>query len=327
MDDLISVIIPVYNTEKYLRRCLASVLNNTYRNIEVICVDDGSTDGSAEILNEIAQSDTRVKVIHQENSGVSAARNHGMKFAGGGYITFIDSDDWVHRDYFQALLGAIGDSEIAHCGHIRYSEMEYEDASQEIQSHVIPAQEGYQVFDVKCCAWGKLYRSELIKGLYFDPEIKILEDLVFTLQAIKRAHNITVVTNSLYYYFYNPTSASHTCGQNVFPAARKLLQLATETHDAVFLHNAYTNIMAHRYINMFEPDYTQVKQVCNQELKKCKELAKELLPQKRRTLLAIMVDFPILYRAWRIAGDRTLLDYEKNKKEERRKRVKDQYDP
>jgi hypothetical protein len=85
--------------------------------------------------------------------------------------------------------------------------------------------------------------------------------------------------------------------------------------------------MAHRYINMFEPDYTQVKQVCNQELKKCKELAKELLPQKRRTLLAIMVDFPILYRAWRIAGDRTLLDYEKNKKEERRKRVKDQYDP
>ena len=96
---LISVIIPVYNTEAYLERCLVSVLSNTYRDLEVICINDGSTDGSLEILNAFARQDERVTVIDKKNGGLSAARNDGLRRATGEWIAFIDSDDWIHPRY------------------------------------------------------------------------------------------------------------------------------------------------------------------------------------------------------------------------------------
>lgn len=104
MDDKISVIVPVYNVELYLERCLDSIIHNTYKNLEIICVDDGSTDGCGGILDRYAQMDKRVVVIHRENGGVSAARNSGMDAATGDSVSFIDSDDWIHPQYFEILL-------------------------------------------------------------------------------------------------------------------------------------------------------------------------------------------------------------------------------
>ena len=95
----VSVIIPVYNVEKYLCKCLDSVVNQTLRDIEIICVDDGSTDSSWEILKEYAQRDDRIKLIHKENGGLSSARNVAMQVAKGDYIGFIDSDDWIDLDF------------------------------------------------------------------------------------------------------------------------------------------------------------------------------------------------------------------------------------
>ena len=120
----ISVIIPVYNTESYLSRCLDSVLSNTYENLEVICVNDGSTDNSINILDNYKFSDERVIVINQKNSGVSAARNAGLNVATGEYIAFIDSDDWVHTQYFEILLFAMScnDSDVAACQYSQVSE-------------------------------------------------------------------------------------------------------------------------------------------------------------------------------------------------------------
>ncbi len=102
-EPIISVIIPVYNTEEYLPRCLDSILNNTYKNLQVICVNDGSVDNSLRILNEYASKDSRVLVIDKENEGVSVARNVGLEYAQGEYISFIDSDDWIHNNYFELL--------------------------------------------------------------------------------------------------------------------------------------------------------------------------------------------------------------------------------
>ena len=107
MDKLISVIIPVYNVEAYLARCLDSVLNNTYRNVEVICVNDGSTDGSLAILREYEARDPRIVVIDKENGGVSSARNAGLDRMSGDYVTFIDADDYVHPQYFGLMIEAI----------------------------------------------------------------------------------------------------------------------------------------------------------------------------------------------------------------------------
>ena len=104
---LISVIIPVYNTADYLPRCLDSILNNTYRNLEVICINDGSRDNSLEILNAYSEKDSHVRVINQENGGISAARNNAMDLASGEYIAFVDSDDWVHSHYFEVLLNGL----------------------------------------------------------------------------------------------------------------------------------------------------------------------------------------------------------------------------
>lgn len=120
----ISVIIPVYNTERYLPRCLDSVLSNTYDNLEVICINDGSTDNSINILDNYKVSDERVVVINQKNSGVSAASNAGINVATGEYIAFIDSDDWVHPQYFEILLFAMScnDSDVAACQYSQVSE-------------------------------------------------------------------------------------------------------------------------------------------------------------------------------------------------------------
>ena len=104
---LISVIIPVYNVEKYLRRCLDSVIAQTYQNLEIICVDDGSIDDSGKICDQYAVRDARIKVIHQENQGLSAARNRGIDAADGEYIAFVDSDDYILEDMFERLYIAL----------------------------------------------------------------------------------------------------------------------------------------------------------------------------------------------------------------------------
>ena len=101
---LISIILPVYNTAPYLRRCINSIINQTYKNLEVICIDDGSTDGSELILDEYAVCDTRIKVIHKQNGGESSARNIGLKMMTGQYIGFVDCDDWVEANMYERLL-------------------------------------------------------------------------------------------------------------------------------------------------------------------------------------------------------------------------------
>lgn len=104
MSSLVSVIIPIYNTARYLPRCLESIRNSDYKNLEIICINDGSTDNCLEILQEYKNKDNRILVIDVPNGGVSKARNIGLDYATGDYICFIDSDDWIHRQFFSALL-------------------------------------------------------------------------------------------------------------------------------------------------------------------------------------------------------------------------------
>lgn len=112
---LITVIIPVYNVEKYLQRCLDSVIAQTYQNLEIICIDDGSTDCSGEICEQYAIKDERVKVFHQENQGVSAARNKGLDMASGEYIAFVDSDDYILKDMYAKMMRALLDNGVDIC--------------------------------------------------------------------------------------------------------------------------------------------------------------------------------------------------------------------
>ena len=119
---LISVIVPVYNTEKYIEKCVMSILNQTYKNLEIILIDDGSTDNSPQICDSLAKKDNRITVIHQPNGGVSSARNIGLDNTHGDYITFVDSDDYIEPNMIEFLSENIGDTNIAMCGYTSVDE-------------------------------------------------------------------------------------------------------------------------------------------------------------------------------------------------------------
>lgn len=197
----ISVIIPVYNVKKYLRRCLDSLVNQTISDIEIICINDGSTDSSLEILKEYAKKDERIKIINQENQKQGAARNRGLEVAQGEFITFVDSDDWVDADYLEELYNAIINSNVNIAvasmirnkgnrskNHLRLNtEKTYYGASnivKAIDNHLETA--------------GKLYRFDCISDLRFEEET-LYEDGGYTIRALNKCNSIVTVPDAVYH--------------------------------------------------------------------------------------------------------------------------------
>lgn len=208
--DLISIIIPVYNSEKYLKRCLDSVLNQTYRNLEVILVDDGSQDSSPKICEEYARLDSRILVIHKENGGASTARNVGLDIAKGNYIGFVDSDDWIDHSMYKIMHQHLIEYKADVCdvdAICTVTESKYRNRKEKI---II--KEGndilidyFEVDKYSCCR--KLYRQEVIGDFRF-PSGKIGEDVLFNFQVLSNSKRIVKSSLILYYYFSNPQSVS-----------------------------------------------------------------------------------------------------------------------
>lgn len=213
MSAKISVIIPVYNVENYLRLCLDSVLAQTYQNLEIIVINDGSTDGSDAICREFAARDSRILYFSKDNSGLSDTRNIGIGQASGAYVTFIDSDDWVEKTYIEELYTKLlaHDADIAICNYHRFNETENlfykhvnpEDYYEQLYS---PAQiiEGlyenrYNKKFALISAWGKLYKRSLFDDLLF-PKDQIGEDGFFNLKAYLMSDRIVYLNKGLYIY-------------------------------------------------------------------------------------------------------------------------------
>ena len=206
----ISIIIPVYNAENYLRRCIDSVLSQSFTDFELILVDDGSNDKSPQICDEYASQDTRVRVIHKANGGVSAARNDGLDIAKGEYITFIDSDDWVERDYLSTLSN-YRDYDIVFFSH----RLIYEDGY--ISEFLFEAKEGdkQNIWEIVASlrknavgsnfygyTWNKMFRRDIIEKykIRFIEGLRISEDEVYTLDYCTHAKSIKVLPLCLYNY-------------------------------------------------------------------------------------------------------------------------------
>lgn len=209
MSELISIIIPVYNVEKYLKRCLESVINQTYRNLEIILVDDGSKDSSGKICDEYAEQDKRIKVIHKKNGGASSARNMGLDIAQGNYIGFIDSDDWIELDMYEYLHKLIVslNVDIAMCEYVCVKkEIKYKKKKEDIKVY-----EDINIFNFFYrmngeksfySVWNRLYKKDCVEKIRFL-ENKITEDVDYTYNAYKRAKKVAVSNLSKYYYFIN----------------------------------------------------------------------------------------------------------------------------
>lgn len=198
--DLFSIIVPVYNVEKYLDKCLASILEQTYNDFECIIIDDGSPDNSNIIIDKYVKLDQRFKVIHQKNMGLSAARNAGLDIAEGDYIIFIDSDDYITYDYLEKFAAKIAstNAEIVVCGLTEvFKDYEksivFEDESTEVIKQNILA-------DVwPSYAWNKCYKKDLFANIRF-PVGKIFEDILTIPELCLYAQKIVCIPDKLYYY-------------------------------------------------------------------------------------------------------------------------------
>lgn len=206
---LVSVIVPVYKTEKYLNRCLESIVNQTYKNLEIILIDDDSPDNCPQMCDEWAQKDNRIKVLHIENNGVANARNQGLSNATGDYIGFVDSDDFAEPDMFEILLSNIleNDSDISVCGYQMNVEADVESNIRKVSR--FDALKLIAMGDYKYgVLWNKLYKNEIIKDIRM-PHFACCEDLVFNYYAFKNTNKIVECDDKLYHYMQNEDSTVH----------------------------------------------------------------------------------------------------------------------
>ena len=214
---LLSVIVPVYNSREYLNNCIESILLQTYTNLEIICVDDGSSDGSELLLDSLSQRDARIKVIHQSNGGVSAARNRGIDEAAGQYITFVDSDDTLSPEMYQTLVGILEKehADIAHCGYRRF---EPDGSTKDILGtgeYLVQTSEqalnclmnGTKFVGSLC---NKIYRRSLFRNIRLPLDIRFNEDILTNVELFIASEKIVFYDLPLYHYFNWPSSATST---------------------------------------------------------------------------------------------------------------------
>ena len=243
--ELISVIVPVYKVEKYLDRCVQSIVDQTYRNLEIILVDDGSPDNSPALCDAWVEKDSRIKVIHKENGGLSDARNAGMAIATGELMGFIDSDDYIEPEMYQLLFERmkVDDSDIVACG----VEMVFEDGtpsrlltySGEFVLNTIQAMEAIiQEKYLKQPVWYKLYKSALVRDLMF-PVGKYHEDVFWSYQAVARARQVSVLDRPCYYYIQRSGSIM---GEGY--SLKRLDALEAKLQRLEFVRNEYPELVS-----------------------------------------------------------------------------------
>lgn len=201
---IISIIIPIYNVEKYIHRCVDSVINQTYTNLEIILVDDGSPDNCGKICDEYAMKDNRIKVIHKENGGLSDARNHGIESATGEWLFFLDSDDWIHPQTIENLYDAAikNDVSVSICN---YSQTEEESPAVDISEKAelwIPKDLYLKHHVTSTIACAKLYRKDCFKSIRY-PVGKLHEDEFVTYRILFAQEKIAFINQPYYAYFIN----------------------------------------------------------------------------------------------------------------------------
>lgn len=222
---LVSIIVPIYNTKPYLVKCLKSLSEQTYSNLELICIDDGSTDGSAAILDEFALRDTRIRAIHQSNGGESNARNAGLKLMRGQYVGFMDCDDWIEPEMYEKLVAIMLEKGVDVVASTWYQETEADCIKTENQSPVseetferdqllryIYKRDQYRGF---AYMWDKLYRRELFydeegKLILFDEDLALGGDVLYLARLALNAKRACYVDQAFYHYYQRSDSGFHT---------------------------------------------------------------------------------------------------------------------
>lgn len=328
---LISVIIPVYKVEEFLPRCLDSVLRQTYKELEIICVNDGSPDRCLSILENYAREDSRIKVIDQANQGVSVARNNGMKAATGELIAFIDSDDWIHSQYFEVLADCMvrSGADAVFCeGEKVYGDGAPDRPLKEPAFEQISMQKAFSLWTVRHCVWARLYRRECLCGREFSSEINIGDDTIFNLDVLCHIKDpkLYYFPEALYYWFIRKDSITHTPKPGGVIDEARWYDRHTDHEELtgaewLLLEQAIKAALSARYSESFSRDAEAYRRETTELLKRfIPTLWKSKhAPLKKKLLLDIMYRFPWLYRAFRLANDPTMVKWEKLQRKENEK--------
>ena len=287
---LISVIIPVYKVEKYLDKCIDSVINQTYDNLEIILVDDGSPDNCPKMCDEYAKKDKRIKVIHKENGGLSDARNKGIDIATGEFITFIDSDDYVEKNYVEFLynLAKENNAEISMGKqYVRYTNKTLNTGTNNLyvlNSHDTLEKTLYgEDFDVS--AWAKLYKKDLFKEIRY-PKGRLFEDSATTYKLIDKANKIVLKSVPIYNYMMrNDSITNETFNKKKFDLIKSTEEMCDYIEEKYKdLENGCKRRLMYAYLSTL----TQLvkckkieKEYKNRLMKYIKENRQEVLKDKR----------------------------------------------
>ena len=307
MADCVSIIIPIYNSEKFLRDCLDSLVNQTYKEIEIVCVDDGSKDSSGKICDEYSDKYSNFKVIHQPNGGVCAARNAGLDNATGDYVCFVDSDDTIPANAIEILHTkikeysaniVIGNAavELSNGKFMPFFEIS-NDIVSEGKENILKRIPQY-IYD---SAWAKLYDKKAIDGVRFKVGKKINEDGFFVFESLKNCTKIVEINNEVYNYLYRAGSASHSefsekyydilyfrdekvkTLNETYPDNKKLINAVYTRHSISFL-----NLLIRAGHKKYEKE---IKDMVKDIRKHCKPI--DYLPKKEKFKL-----FLIKHCAW-----------------------------
>ncbi len=242
-----SIVVPIYNVEKYLSKCLDSLVNQTYSNIEIICVNDGSTDSSLQILEEYARKDERIKIINQENQGVSAARNNGIDNATGDYFLFVDPDDLLDIHASETLTQIITETQKPDIVQFdvdfidkniinRWTNISKYDSYRNNVKKVLFEDDALSYLQLLKCynCWDKAYKADYIKtnNICFDTDVAIGEDALFVYNILVNNPSIFICRKVLYYYFKHTNSATQ--HENKFDIFKKHLNYEIKLRDFIY---------------------------------------------------------------------------------------------
>lgn len=311
----ISVIVPVYNAEKYLEKCVESILNQTYYNLEVILVDDGSYDSSASLCNLYAERDDRVKVVHKSQGGVCDARNSGLDIATGDYLIFVDNDDFILPNMYETLLLNMlkYNVKISMCSYSLYYEERGEEVEEcELLTRKMDSLEALHVFHTDkridmIVPWNKLYRRELFDGIRY-PAGRTFDDEFVTYKLLWKAGTICYTNQQFYFFRQRIDSITHTL----------TLKKYTDYMDALIERHEYFAVMVGDDRLLDEDTLFCMKELINIHFRECPEeqldfyhsqylkmyiackLKKQMLPAERMKYFAA-ARFPMLLRCiWKM---------------------------
>ena len=322
---LISVIIPVYDVAEYIPRCLDSIINNSYTDLEIICINDGSIDDSLNVLKHYAEKDDRICVIDKNNGGVASARNAGLQMAKGEYIAFVDPDDWVHKDYFLFLIKGITDAnaDLAICDYVQTSNCHALDGERNYSMRRMTVEEMSSNHSTKTYIWKRLYKRSVLKNIAFNEKVAI-EDSVFNLDVLVTNTDLKIVYVDaiLYAYYFREGSLVSTFDNAAFIESAELFYEYSRRESrnsvaSIIAEDGIKKALAARYISILLQDNKNVKRT-NQVIDNCIPL---LTNGKFKYVLFKYI--PELYRIFRLINDKTMIKYEAQIKAKRELQVED----